>query len=370
MSTIKETTVSNLPPAPDGATIYTHPQQGKTIYVLADGSMQVYRANGTRTTSSATPAKLAAGYGAWEQVSEAGAPKSPLGEWTTSAPAPTLPASAYLAPQLALEAELSVTSSLITNDGYVFEQKMDGHRVLLVSPGDDTQPIALTRGGQPYTKGLPRAIREFRFPAGTGVNEIVLDGELVGDTFWVFDLPRSSATNTTDTTPLHQRRVALEVFFDLAVDNPAIRLVPQAKTEEEKRDLAAKAFDQNLEGLVAKRKNAPYRWGGRTEEWLKLKFVTTADCIVAAVRDDGKDSVALSLVDGDTLVDIGRASLIGKEKRATINVGDVLEVKYLYVGANGRLYQPRIVKKRTDKPMHECTIKQLKHVNKTVLETL
>ena len=356
---------SNLPPVPEGAAVYVHPQQGKTVYVLPDGSMQVYRANGSRTTSSATPAKLAAGYGAWELVD--GDTLAP-----TSSPAPAAvqaAAAAYIAPQLALEAELTMIPTLVQNDDVVFEQKLDGNRVLLVSPGGNSEPIALTRNGQPYTKGLPRAVREWRFPEGNAHGAMVLDGELVGDTYWVFDMPKSAATS--DDTPLSVRRYALEqVWPFIGARCTAMRLVPQAKTAEEKQALYDTAVQNNFEGLIAKRKNALYRWGGRTEEWLKLKFTTTADVFVTAVRDDGKESVALGVYDGTDVIDVGRASLIGKEKRGVISKGDVLEVRYLYVGANGRLYQPTIMRRRTDKPIHECNTQQLKHVCKDVLASL
>lgn len=357
----------SLPPVPDGATVYNHPQQGKTVYVLPDGTMQCYRADGRKATTSATPAKLAAGYGAWEQI-EGGA---------TPVAAATLPpetiATLYIAPQLAQEAVLTMMPTLAVDNEVVFEQKLDGHRVMLVSPGGDAEPIALTRNGQPYTKGLPKKIRDWRFPEGNGNGEMILDGELVGDTYWVFDMPRSAASN--ETTPFRVRRLALEQVFEfIARDCTAMRLVPQAKTTKQKQALAERALKDNFEGLVAKRKESPYRAGGRTGEWLKLKFVTTADCIVTGVRTDGKDSVDLGMVSGDVpnmqIVNVGRASLIGKEKNGTIAKGDVIEVRYLYAGAGGRLYQPTIVGKRTDKLMHECTIDQMKHVNKTVLETL
>lgn len=365
--------MSNLPPVPDGATVYTHPQQGKTVYVLPDGTMQVYRADGRKATTSATPAKLAAGYGAWEQVSDTSSSTVTTLTTATAPPPPETIAALYIAPQLAQEAVLDLIPTLVQNDKIVFEQKLDGHRVMLMSPGGDAEPIALTRNGQPYTKGLPRAIRNWRFPEGNGYGEFILDGELVGDTYWVFDMPRSAAN--TETTPLSVRRYALEQVFPFIVtDNPQIRLVPQAKTANEKKALAADAQARNLEGLVAKWKTSPYRAGGRTEEWLKLKFVSTADCIVSSVRDDGKDSVGLALYDPKApkelaLVSVGRASLIGKEKRSTIEVGDVVEVDYLYFTGT-RIYQPRIVRKRTDKAMHECTLDQMKLVNKEILEAL
>lgn len=357
--------MSNLPPVPDGAVVYAHPQQGKTVYVLSDGTMQCYRADGKKATTSATPAKLAAGYGAWEQVE--GDTLAPV-----AVPVPVPAAADYIAPQLAQEAAFNTLRTLVESPEFVGEQKVDGHRVMLVSPGADTPPIALTRNGQPYSRGLPRKLQVLRFPPGNH-GDFILDGELVGDTYWVFDLPKSPTTDAA--TPLHMRRLVLEQLFPhLTANVDGIKLLPQAKTTSEKARLGLYAAQNNFEGLVLKRKSAPYRWGGRTEEWLKIKFVTTADCIVTAVRDDGKDSVALGMVEPGTgglkIVDVGRASLIGKEKRGAISKGDVIEVRYLYAGAGGRLYQPTILRKRDDKPMHECTTEQMKHVCKDVLEAL
>lgn len=292
-----------------------------------------------------------------------------------------------LLPQLAKEAKITSLEHYINDDRWVMEQKLDGHRLLICSPGGDYPPTALTRSGSAYTRKLPKEIQDFRFPKkhdGThyGPGEWVLDGELVGtvvnghtisSTYWVFDLPATPYDVNLTGMRLADRRTMLESFFDVC-PNP-FRLTPQARTKDEKVALAEKAVANNFEGLLLKHTEAPYRSGGRTEEWLKVKFVTTADCIVLDVRDDGKDSVRLGMVTGDdldslTIVDVGRASLIGKEKNGVINKGDVLEVRYLYTGAGGRLYQPTILKKRDDKAMHECHVQQLKHVNKAVLETL
>lgn len=274
-----------------------------------------------------------------------------------------------LYPQLAKSAETTSLERFIDDDSWVMEQKLDGHRVLLMSPGQDMPPTAITRNGSIYSRRLPKAIQDFRFPSG----DWVLDGELVDGTFWAFDLPMSPIIQRSAPTvfSLSMRRQGLEALLD-GIKHP-FKLVPQARTREEKIALAQKAIVQNLEGLMLKKVDSPYRSGGRTPEWLKLKFVSTADCIVLAVRDDGKDSVRLGMcVDGDLTRgrDVGRASLIGKEKRGKIEVGDVLEVRYLYVGAGGRLYQPTILRKRDDKRPDECTIDQMKHVCKDVLEAL
>lgn len=285
-------------------------------------------------------------------------------------------------PQLATEAALTSLETYINDDNWVMEQKLDGHRVLLCSPGGDYPPSALNRSGAPYTRRLPKALQEFRFPEGSGPMQFILDGELVGGVFYAFDMIAENVVPAT--LPLNLRRHMLERSVPFwapgwASGNSPIRVVPQAKTREEKIALADIAIRSNYEGLILKRRDTPYRSGMRTPEWIKVKFVTTADCIVLDVRDDGKESVRLGMVAyipekiGDPpsrVVEVGRASLIGKEKKGAISRGDVLEVKYLYAGAGGRLYQPTILRKRTDKPMHECTIDQLKHVCKDVLESL
>lgn len=284
-----------------------------------------------------------------------------------------------LFPQLAKQAEITDLRQFFDKDDWVLEQKLDGHRILLSSPGGNYPPVALTRNGTPYTRKLPDAIQKFRFPADATPQTWVLDGELVDGVLWVFDIPRAPHLNQT--TSLHQRRAYLERFVQ-ALRNPAIKLVPQARTRDEKIALADKAIKENFEGLVAKHRHAAY-FSGRAESWLKIKFTTTIDCVVTDVRSDGKESVDLGLwgpsvgafgkgvaTKDRVLHAVGRASLIGKEKFGTITKGDVVEVKYLYAGAGNRLYQPTILRKRDDKRGDECSTGQMKFVNKAVLEKL
>lgn len=287
-----------------------------------------------------------------------------------------------LFPMLAKQTEVTSLEAFIKDVNWVFEQKLDGHRVLLCSPGGDFPPVAMTRNGTPYTRKLPKALQDFRFPDDTQPHQWVLDGELVGDIFWVFDMPVTPHYNGL-VEPLYFRRNYLEKFV-AGVRSPAIKLVPQAKFPVDKIKLAETALRNNYEGLVIKRADSRYR-PGRSDAWLKLKFVTTAECVVLDVRDDGKESVRLgmygpsvgafsapgSIATKDRVMhDVGRASLIGKEKNGKISKGDVVEVKYLYAGAGNRLYQPTILRKRDDKLPEQCTTGQMKFVNKDVLETL
>ena len=286
-----------------------------------------------------------------------------------------------LRPQLAKEASITSLQAYLTDEDWIMEQKLDGHRLLLCSPGGDMPPSALTRAGTPYTRKLPQALRDFRFPDINGPMDFVLDGELVGDTFYVFDIPQAREL-VDPSMPLRLRRFMLETsiqFWGAGCD--AIRLAPQAKTREQKIALAERAIAENFEGLILKKVNSPYRSGMRTEEWMKVKFKRTVDVIVLDVRGDGKESARLGLVErlaspgvSSSVIEVGRASLIGKDKGGVINVGDVVEVEFLYVPSreNPRLYQPTILRRRTDKAMHECLIEQLEphYTNKTVLESL
>jgi ATP-dependent DNA ligase len=270
-------------------------------------------------------------------------------------------------PMLASSMDVAAIDAIIQSDAYVLEQKLDGHRILLRIQ-DGLSPLALTRGGNPYTKGLPDDLFK-GFPPGRWV----LDGEWIaphsgGDgVYWVFDI--LDANGLVDSTMvLRDRRAILEGLMPY-IDNKKIRLVPQAKTADHKDRLFRTCRTMGAEGVMAKLVTGNYV-NGRSKNIFKVKFVETADVVVMALRDDGKDSVRLGAYNGNTLVDVGRASLIGKEKKCTFQVGDVLEVRYLYMGAGDRLFQPTILKRRDDKIAQECHVGQFKHVSKSVLASL
>lgn len=264
-------------------------------------------------------------------------------------------------PMLAASMEVEGLPLSIRNPRQVMEQKLDGHRILL-RVQDGLSPLALTRGGMPYTKALPKNLTR-GLPAGRWV----LDGELVDGTYWVFDMLDANGM-ISESTPFSERRAILEAFMSL-VSTPCIRLVPQAVTQQEKQALVDRCRNEGAEGVMVKVLAGRYRPGARSVDVLKAKFVETADVVVLDVRDDGKDSVRLGAyqLTGQTLVDVGRSSLIGKEKNGKIQKGDVLEVRYLYMGSGDRLYQPTILRKRYDKLPQECTTDQFKHVSKKVL---
>ena len=274
-----------------------------------------------------------------------------------------------LAPQLATPLNLATVHRYINDDNYVMEQKLDGHRVVVRGgAGPDGEVGATTRNGTSYTRGLPPDLAALKAP-----ETLILDGELLGLNYYVFDILSAPGLGDLRGQRLRDRRVVLEQVMgpfnalrDLTGTSP-LSVVPQARTKQEKQALYDRAIAQNLEGVVIKHRDSKYVPGLRHPEWLKAKLVVTADVVVGAVRADGKESATLFAMSGGVLVEVGKCSLIGKP---AVKVGDVVEVRYLYFAANKRLYQPTMVRVRSDKTATECDIAQMKDVNKEVLVSL
>lgn len=257
-------------------------------------------------------------------------------------------------PMLAEEISVNDIDLYIQSSLYWFEQKLDGHRILLAIK--DGKATAYGRNGQ-SSQHQPK----FDGVDFHGVpKQTVLDGELVDGVLHVFDLPSFSGE-------IQHRRRELELLFrNWNPDPERFKLVKVAKTTEEKRNLFDQCRDQNAEGIMIKTVIGRYT-AGRSAAWLKAKFTLDIDVVVIAVNTKSKTNYTLGLYDDDgELVEVGRCSAIGKE---ACRRGDVIVVKFLYVGANGRLYQPRMMHKRDDKYEDECLYSQLDNarVNKEVV---
>lgn len=246
------------------------------------------------------------------------------------------------------------------------------------------------------------------------VEAIILDGELMIEEgkLRIFDMPYAVFMDDVlaiePSDPFYMRRDQLDELFTF--EHPSARAYPvtQAVDTDAKRLLWERINAAGVEGAMVKRQDAPYEGGVRTKSQLKLKLVKTADVIVTSVerRFDHKGMVThgsanlainirpeqdpapwRSVVTGKRLTEaarevlvngtkaqyaralahefdprkrlpIGAASLIGKD--LTIDVGDVVEVNYLYWTGDA-LVQPRIVRKRTpeEKPADDCWLDQL-----------
>ncbi|HEX7473685.1 MAG TPA: ATP-dependent DNA ligase, partial [Candidatus Limnocylindrales bacterium] len=251
-----------------------------------------------------------------------------------------LPFQPPLEPMLAKAAD-----GLPTGDGWLFEPKWDGFRALVFRDGDEvyTQSREL--------KPLDRYFPELAAPLRAHLPErCVLDGEIViaGAAGLEFESlllrihPAASrvamlaaqspasfvawdllAVDDEDlrATPQDERRARLEVA--LAGAAPPIHLTPATRD----RALAADWFDRfegaGLDGVVAKRLDAPYQPGKRA--MIKIKHQRTADCVVAGFRwhKNGPQthvgSLLLGLFDADgKLHHVGITSSFSWDRRAAL----------------------------------------------------
>ena len=265
-----------------------------------------------------------------------------------------------LVPQLADSIDPTTLDRYLRDERWWFEQKVDGRRKLVaLSP---VGVAVLNRAGEPST--LPADCR-VRLPV-LATGEVVLDGELVGQTLWVFDIPLAPPA-VAPATPYAARRDVLDRLAP-KLETATLRVLPVARTPEEKTRLAAKVRDAGGEGLILKDVTCPYRAGRRHRGLLKAKFVHDVDAVVTRIGVDGKQNCAVGVYDDNgRLVEVGTVIVHARE-RAHLQVGSVVTVAYLYCvdTAAPRLVQPTRLRLRDDKHPEECTMHQLRFTDRTV----
>jgi bifunctional non-homologous end joining protein LigD len=169
-------------------------------------------------------------------------------------------------------------------EGWVHEVKFDGYRVQAHKVG--SRVVLFSRNGHDFTErfaSMARLLREL--PARSAV----LDGEIVAKDpdgrpnfarlqlrsresqpiqLWAFDL---LALNGRDLRlqPLMKRQACLQVLLERF----GCAAVSQSELFEDGLALLRVAEERGLEGIVSKRRDAPYR-SGECRDWRKVK--TTA----------------------------------------------------------------------------------------------
>lgn len=303
-------------------------------------------------------------------------------------------------PQLFHSADVKDIQQFIDDPEWALEQKVDGMRCLtVIRPGGVE---FLTREGRPLKSAAAKlhfhsiavALEPFVALLKHGEEEIVLDGELLTDTgvLVLLDLPYAEVGQLIirPSDPLVERRATLrDLWVSLGFKRTNIALVAHADTMDYKMSLFKDVDDANLEGVIAKRLDSPYDEGERVRHSLKLKRTSTADVVVLAKNEgESKHSIrggdkinyefgVYAWVDSDAttnladykvqerkLVHVGNCSGIGK---GNAEVGDVIEVEYLYRGAGGKLVQPRMVGLREDKAPADCLMNQFRVYSKELL---
>jgi ATP-dependent DNA ligase len=252
----------------------------------------------------------------------------------------TLPLTYPLAPM-----EARSVDELPEGAGWQYEPKWDGFRCLAWKDGATVR--LQSKAGKPLNRYFPDVVETV---AGLGAGRCVLDGEIVirvgrrlsfdelllrihpaasrvqklvaahRARLEVFDFLVDERGRSLEALPLADRRARLEKFADRFFEDPAAIALSRATTSlaTARKWLAGGKGD--LDGVMAKRLDCPYRAGER-DAMVKVKRQRTADCVVGGFRYASKGgkvgSLLLGLYDEDGLLNhVGFTSSMPAVERA------------------------------------------------------
>jgi len=253
-----------------------------------------------------------------------------------------------LVPQLLNPIDETEAARYIADDAWCLQEKFDGKRIM----------VAVTAGKVEGSnrKGLIVSMPQEISDALAVLPDCVLDGELLGGGYLVFDLLALSGADQRD-QPYRDRYDSL--MRTIASGN-LIRVAETAWDAAGKADLYQKIALAGGEGVVFKRADSKSVAGRPASggSQVKCKFYATCTCLVAAQND--QRSVRLHLFD-----DAGAAVSVGNvtiPSNKTIPLaGALVEIRYLYAYRGGSLYQPAYLGERDDVEREACAVSQLKY---------
>ncbi|TAX99126.1 ATP-dependent DNA ligase [Rhizobium leguminosarum] len=214
-------------------------------------------------------------------------------------------------------------------DDWVYEIKWDGYRLAVhIEP---TGIRILTRGGHDWTHRFPAIkLAAMWLPVGTAILDgeaVVLDEQGRSDfgllqqslggrggkkmssdaIFMAFDLLYFDGHDLRN-SELDMRRHLLEDLVP-ASEQGDIRLSEEIEADGD--HLLASACEHGLEGIIAKRRDAPYR-SGRLGDWLKIKCIQSDSFVIVGYE---RSTVARA--------GIGRLLLAARKGKKLVYVGGV-----------------------------------------------
>jgi bifunctional non-homologous end joining protein LigD len=190
-----------------------------------------------------------------------------------------------------------------SDDGWLFERKLDGERCIALVGGDHGVSL-LSRSQQPLDDTYPEVVDAL---AGTAAPPLALDGEVVafdgnvtsfqrlqgriGITdpedarasgvpvfYYIFDVLHVDGFDTT-AVPLRKRKILLTHCLTFA---DPLRFTPHRNGSGE--EYHRQACDSGWEGLIAKDADSVYV-SRRSRSWLKLKCVNRQELVIGGFTE-------------------------------------------------------------------------------------
>lgn len=258
---------------------------------------------------------------------------------------------------------------LLADDAVVAQQKLDGNRVLCHLFDGEVTPT--NRAGQ--KTNVPQRILDglTHLPMGT-----VVDGEFVRhegeEVYWLFDVLEFAGRDVSH-EPYASRFSRLCDELEPGLVEP-VRVLETAFSAKQKRALYERLQASGAEGIVFKRRDAPWSAGRPASggPQLKCKFVSAADVVIV---ENAGNAYRMQVFEGGRLRDVGKVfSGTTNELRAQLDGALakgrrlVAEVRYLYATDDLQLFQPVFVRLRDDKAERDCVLAQLKGTNRAVID--
>jgi len=249
-------------------------------------------------------------------------------------------------PYQPMEAETAGT--LPEGPGWLYEPKWDGFRSLVFRDGDDVR--IQSKAAKPLERYFPDLVQAVR---AVPARRFVLDGEIVIPVdgrlsfdelllrvhpaesrvrklagahparLMAFDLLADERGRALVDLPLEQRRPRLEAFGKryLRRGGPIV-LSKATRSRATAEKWLAGGGEGDLDGVVAKRLDLPYRSGER-DGMIKVKRRRTADCVVGGFRYSSRGreagSLLLGLYDDDgVLHHVGAAGAFSARDRVAL----------------------------------------------------
>jgi DNA ligase D-like protein (predicted ligase) len=221
----------------------------------------------------------------------------------------------------------TLTRERFAGPEWVFERKLDGIRLLAFKDHADVR--LLSRNKLSQNAAYPTFVEAV---AALPVRDVILDGEALGvwgrreegkSSYHVFDILWLDGRDLMP-LPLDDRRAMLDALpLHLPLERVA-RLTDPAPWE--------RACKEGWEGVVAKRRDAPYEHR-RSPHWLKMKCEATQELVVGGFTDPqgarvGLGALLVGYFDGDDFVFAGKVGT-GFDRRLLLELRgrlDALEI--------------------------------------------
>ena len=264
----------------------------------------------------------------------------------------------------------------LAHEKVLVEEKLDGIRCIIII--DCNNPKAFTRSGREITT-IDHILEQIR---RLGLNNCVLDGEIIADTFnqtvsevrrkdyqaentdyaifdFISDLREFVSGNLKENLITRKRNLYQLSIQSLVLDGelPNLRFIGGkiCRSMDEVKSYRDEIWQRGGEGVIIKDLNAVYE-KKRSKAWLKIKAKETYDCeIKDVIEGTGKyanmmGAIVVGFNEGSVNVGTGFSDddrdIIWREHKLGKVIGRIIEVECHELTPDGSMRHPRFIKWR------------------------